>query len=145
MSKERAEDAPTPNEETGYFSFGEYLKDKRRESGYNTKDAAEAVGISTVYLYKLESGELGNPGFRVAVHMAEVYGVSVSEMGEQQAKFERRGMAERIEELLDQVDFIKWEGGDLTELSWRSLIAMQKFLESVALKPLNNSSLLVIN
>ena len=135
--KERVED--TPNNESGYYSFGHYLRWLRIGSGYNTiKDAAEAIGISPVYLRRLESGAQDNPSLLVAAYMAEEYGVSVSEIGGQWAKFRNREMIKRIEGLIKEIDFLEWQGPDLGSLKWKALEAMQKFLESMATKPPNN-------
>jgi transcriptional regulator with XRE-family HTH domain len=135
--KERVEGSP--DEESGYFSFGHYLRWLRIESGHNTiRSATEAIGISPGNLRRLESDDQDNPSLLVVAYMAEEYGVSVSEIGKQWAKFGKEEMIKRIKGLLSRVDFIQCQGEDLKTLHWRSLIVMQEFLESVAPKPLNN-------
>lgn len=112
-------------------SFGEYLRGLRIKSCFSVKKAADAIGISPVYLWKLEREKNPNPGFRIAIEMAETYGVRIGKLGDQWAKFWRLRIVERIENLFSQQSTLTWIGPEITNFSDGTLQQLEAFLDSI--------------
>jgi transcriptional regulator with XRE-family HTH domain len=56
------------------------LREWREEAGLRPEAPAAAVGITAIYLTKLESGERGNPSARILAALASFYGRSMDEL-----------------------------------------------------------------
>ena len=57
------------------MTFGEYLKQCRKEKGMSIKQAAQAAGISASYLSSMERGSRTAPPFELLQTLAEVLGL----------------------------------------------------------------------
>src|SRR5215207_10737477 len=61
-----------------HISFGEWLKQRRREAGITRDDLAERTACSSITLQKIESGER-RPSRQIALSLAELFHVPVDE------------------------------------------------------------------
>lgn len=76
---------------------GERIRLARQERGWTQVELAEAAGLSSNYVARLERGELG-PSLFVACKLAEAFGLNVDALvgpGEQQSGKRRRAPTAR--------------------------------------------------
>ena len=90
-----------PSEETDPEEFallvGERIRFARQERGWTQVELAEAAGLSSNYVARLERGELG-PSLFVACKLAEAFGLNVDALvgpAEQQSGKRRRAPTAR--------------------------------------------------
>jgi transcriptional regulator with XRE-family HTH domain len=58
--------------------LGAYLRELRRAHGWSLATAAGRGGISRAYLHGLERGDRADPSLRVAIRLAEAYGIPLA-------------------------------------------------------------------
>lgn len=95
------------NEKTELLVSGEYLRDLRLKKGLTLEQVAEVAGCSVGYLSHIERGTRRNPGYRVVLGLAKMYGVSVEELI---GKAEPPINAVDLIETLYKADFVLYEG-----------------------------------
>lgn len=61
-------------------SFGEYLKELRKEKGLTLRDVESESKISNAYLSQIERGKRGIPTVKVLGKLSKVYGVGLGHL-----------------------------------------------------------------
>ncbi|PJE67655.1 hypothetical protein COU95_01145 [Candidatus Shapirobacteria bacterium CG10_big_fil_rev_8_21_14_0_10_40_9] len=87
------------NNESEPLTLGQFLTQCRERLGMSPKEAAKKVGISLVYLERLEDDRAKNPSLSIAFCLAETYGVSVEALGQAQARKEEYQITQKIQGL----------------------------------------------
>ena len=62
------------------MKFEDWLREVRLNEGLTVKEASELMGISRVYLYKIESGENKNVSIKVFNQIVRAYGLNPSDI-----------------------------------------------------------------
>lgn len=62
------------------MKFEDWVKEVRINEGLSAQEAAEMIGISRVYLYKIESGENKNISIKIFNKIVRAYGLNPSEI-----------------------------------------------------------------
>ncbi len=61
-------------------TFGQLLRERRRQAGISQRKLAEAVGVDFSYVSKLENDRLSAPAAETVVRLAEAIGTSPDEL-----------------------------------------------------------------
>ncbi len=111
-----AEDGITnTNTEDEIPTLGQFLAQCRKMTGMNREEAAKIIGISSVYLYRLESDQTKRPSLMTVARIAQTYGLNVELLGQLQAYHEEIQVIKKIQ-ALEGKSPLKLVGIDLTEL-----------------------------
>ena len=62
------------------LTFRAKVKILRKQRGWTLADVAKRAGVSVVQIHHLETGKKGNPRLSTVEKMAEVFGVSASDL-----------------------------------------------------------------
>lgn len=63
------------NGEQGKYMLGEFLKEERKKKGLSLQEFATILGISSSYLYRIETGDRKNPSAMVINILAKYFNV----------------------------------------------------------------------
>lgn len=118
------------NNESEPLSLGQFLTQCRENPGMSPSEAAKEAGISLTYLGRLEKDRAKNPTLRVALFLAETYGISVETLGQVQARRKESQIIQKIPEL-EEVVGVKLLL-PLNEISPRTRKLYFKFLSHLA-------------
>ena len=78
------------------MKFGDYLRQKREESGWTQPEAAARAGIEQSYISKLETGK-SYPSGEIFEKLVKLYGIDVKDMGAQVTSSELEKLKEIAE------------------------------------------------
>ena len=120
-------------------SFGEFLKQERKQRSLKQEDLAKALDVSNTYIHQLETGKIDAPNFERCLQLAQALSTDVAELWdlarrERLAKYaERAGVSleELFNELGSEVDGISLAGAE------QSLIRLFRKLDVQTKKDFN--------
>jgi len=85
-------------------TLGQFLTQCRQIKGWSMSVAARKIGISAVYLGRIEKDQIRSPGLIVAYDIAKNYGVDIDTLAEVHERQEEKEVKEKIRELERKVE-----------------------------------------
>ncbi|MCJ7793124.1 MAG: helix-turn-helix domain-containing protein [Candidatus Marinimicrobia bacterium] len=103
MTKPEAEQT-TSTLEIEQPTLGQFLAQCRQDKGWSISIAAKKIGISPVYLRKIEKDQVKSPGLLIAYDFAQNYGVSIDTLADVHERQEENEAEEKIRELERKIE-----------------------------------------
>jgi transcriptional regulator with XRE-family HTH domain len=109
-------------------TFGEALREKRREAGLSQRELASQVGLDFSYISKLENDRLPPPSAETVVALAQILGIRAEEMLALTGKLrqevrEALSTSPTAQEFLENARVMK-----LSESEWKEMVSVLRGL-----------------